>query len=249
MATYISGIDVSAAQGTITPANWEIIASQGYRFAIVECFIGNDGAASGYAEYCAGAKAAGLITFPYLFVYPLPSNGVANRPPADQAKLHFEACQSNAAIDVEWPEPQNWAQWGCSTNQINDWLETYLETYTSLAGQKPLVYTYPSFAQSVGFSSAIGQYPLWIASYEATPTIPAPWSSWVAWQYGGGTITLPNGAKCDADYAISLDIFGQSAPSIPVVQPSVIVPNPAPTIPTSPSFWKGIAGLLKQFWG
>ena len=47
---------------------------------------------------------------------------------------------------------------------------TYFQEYTRLDnGRKPLIYTYPNWAQTIRLNPSLAQYPLWIASYENTP--------------------------------------------------------------------------------
>ncbi len=49
--------------------------------------------------------------------------------------------------------------------------------------------------------SWLADYPLWIASYGASPSIPAPWSSWTMWQYdGNGGQRMPNGGDADFNW-------------------------------------------------
>ena len=96
-------------------------------------------------------------------------------------------------MDFEWPVQTDWAKWGCSAQQISDWGLTYLAEYSRLDGSTTLIYTYPNFAQTVNLAAAptYASYPLWIASYQATPYIPAPWNSWTLWQTSGGGGKLP----------------------------------------------------------
>src|SRR5208283_1571968 len=218
----IKGIDVSSLQGTI---NWQAVAATGIEFCVIRCYVGNNGIDSMYATNVAGAKAAGINVMAYNFIFPLPTNHIGdNRDPISQARLHFNATNGElAAVDCEWPVQADFAKWGCSPAQINQWMIIYFQEYTRLDnGRKPLIYTYPNWAQTIHLDPSFAQYPLWIASYEPTPTIPAPFTDWTLWQDSGGTGAnaghLPNGAPVDTDKAKDLSLW----------QPVAVTPAPAP---------------------
>jgi lysozyme len=230
----IKGLDVSVLQGNI---DWQAVAAAGYQFTIIRCYVGNSGKDTNYAKNVAGALAAGLKVACYHFIYPLPPlAGDPSRDPVAQAQIHFNAAQGQlACIDCEWPEPQDWAKWGNSSAQLNTWMLTYLQEYENLSGRKPIIYTYPYWAANVGFSPQFTQYPLWIASYQASPGVPVPWTTWVLWQSGQGH--LPgSGVAVDLDFAQDLSLWD----SVPVVMPAPVptpmpVPTPAPVpVPVIP---------------
>jgi lysozyme len=242
MANYIKGIDVSSVQGKV---DYVAEAATGIQFVIAKCGNGNDGFDPDYSLNITNATAAGLYTACYNFVYPLPPNpNLPSRNPAVQAQMHFTAAGNVPVhtIDIEWPAPgPDWQKWNVSASSINDWCLAYLETYTSLLGKKPLIYTYPFFASAVKFTSDFAQYPLWIASYEPTPAIPSPWTSWVLWQTTGGGGKLTNGAPVDTDVALDLSLWNVapaavSAPAIPsITTPPVVVPAPVVAPPVQPA--------------
>jgi lysozyme len=202
------GIDVSSVQGNI---DFSAVAAAGIEFVICKCYTGNDGEDPTYSNNVINAQNAGLSVGTYHFVYPLPADpNHPNRDPVGQAQLHFAATKTKlVCCDVEWPMNTDWNKWGIPNGQfISDWTLQYLETYTQLSGNKPLVYTYPYFAGQVGFSQQITQYQLWIASYVPNqPVIPQPWNSWIVWQSSGGTYKLPSGAPCDYDVAPDISMF------------------------------------------
>jgi len=206
----IRGIDVSVVQGKI---DWRAVKSAGVEFAVVKCGNGNDGFDPHYATNVAGARAAGLKVAAYHFVYPLPPQvGNPSRDPENQAKLHHDHIMATSgevltAIDCEWPAPPDWAKWGCTSAQIDAWCLAYLSAYADLAGVSPLVYTYPDWAKHVGLSSGWAAYRLWIASYQAEPFIPAPWTDYALWQNSGGTAKLPGGGPVDTDLAHDLSLW------------------------------------------
>lgn len=263
MADLIKGVDISVIQGNV---DFVALAATGVQFVICRCGVGNGGKDKNYDTNIAKAKAAGLKVMAYNFVYPLPT--IPSQPlrdPKAQAKLHVDWTNGElCAVDLEWPVPQDWAKWGCTAAQIVQWTIDYLEEYERLSGIRPLVYTYPNFADNIHLPAEFGQkYKLWIASYTATPHIPAPWTDWVLWQDSGGTQHLPNGVPVDTDKAKDLSLW-----DVVVIQPPDPVPDqPAPTpapepivVPVNPdvapppdqtanifnNIWSTLSGFLKK---
>lgn len=207
------GYDVSSVQGVI---DWSKVTAD---FAYIKTATGNDlGLDSRFANNVSGCKANGIPCGGYFFAYPLPP-GKPGRSPQEQAFLFFQKTGGLGtlngdlppALDLEWPAPQNWAQWGCSGAQIADWGLACLEAITSLWGKLPLLYTYPDFWQHLGPVAAdYAKYPLWLAEYAHFPNrrpqdgdsptlVLPPWTDWAVWQHSGGGIRLPNGAAVDGD--------------------------------------------------
>lgn len=252
----VRGLDISIVQGNV---DFQAVAASGIQFIVARCGVGNGGIDVDYKKNIAAAKAAGLYVMAYHFIYPLPP--LASQPmrdPVKQAQYHFNACGGElAAIDCEWPAPQDFAKWGCSPAQLNEWMLTYLQTYTQLDnGRKPLVYTYPYWAAAVKFDDQFAQYPLWIASYQATPSIPHPWTDYVMWQTTGGGGHLPNGAPVDTDVTKDLSLWVSPAPAV-VVEPAPVpppapvvippVPVPVPPAPAASPWSTVLSGLLNWF--
>lgn len=211
----IKGVDISAIQGNV---DFKWLKSQGIEFVIIRCAVGNNGPDKLYSSYVSKAKEANLKVMAYHFAFPLPDDGIhLGRSPLEQAKQHFEAAKGElAALDIEWPIPQDWKKWNCNAKQVNQWVLDYLKEYERLSGYKMVVYTYPSFAQSVNFSPELANYPLWIASYQSKPLIPKPWTDWVIWQTAGGSLLhLPNGMPVDTNVAKDLSLWDKTAESKP----------------------------------
>jgi lysozyme len=227
----VPGVDISAIQGNV---DFNALYASGVRFVICRCGVGNDGIDSDFAKNVAAATAAGLKVMAYHFVYPLPP--LASQPlrdPVKQAQYHFNAAGPNilAACDFEWPAPQDWAQWGCSASQINQWCLTYLQEYGRLSGQTMVIYTYPYFAQSLNLPTTFAQYPLWIASYEPSPAVPHPWTDWVLWQNSDNGKLPTTGVLVDTDLAKDLSLWN----TLPSNPPSVVVPVQQPDPPATPT--------------
>ncbi len=233
MADLIKGVDISSIQGTV---NFQSLVQAGVQFVICRCGVGNNGVDGNYASNIAAATAAGLKVAAYHFVFPLPTTlAEPSRAPAAQAAAHAAAAGSVPVVccDLEWPVQGDWAKWGCSASQIVEWVTEYLQAYEKITGIRPIVYTYPNFAQSINLpSSFAATYQLWIASYESSPAIPSPWSDYVLWQ-NSGSGTLPNGVPVDTDFAKDLSLWGTTVSVVPVVD-STPAPDPDP-VPPPPS--------------
>lgn len=227
------GIDISVIQGNI---DFNAVAAQDIKFCIIKGAEGNKGIDPNLNKNLAGCKAAGILTGVYSFLYPLPTiPSQPTRDPKWQAQKHFEAAQGELGfIDLEWSAPQDWSKWGQSASQICDWTLTYLEEYTRLNGKVPVLYSYPYFIKAIKPPQDFANYPLWIASYQNTPAIPAPWTDWVMWQNTGGGGKLPNGAPVDTDLVKDLSLWGvQSTKMIGTSIPSISTVQQQPaTIPT-----------------
>lgn len=268
MVDFIKGIDISIIQGNV---DFAACATAGIHFVICRCGVGNSGKDSNYDKNVAAATAAGLKVAAYHFVYPLPA--LASQPlrdPVKQAQLHAGWAGDTNTVpviccDLEWPVPQDWAKWGCTATEIVQWTITYLQAYEAATGIRPVVYTYPYFAEAIKLPQSFADtYKLWIASYQANPLVPKPWNDWVLWQYGsGGNYKLPNGVAVDVNYARDLSLWNVSVPQ-PVVLPPPPDPapvlEPQPTPPPSPppvtpqpssqsifvSLWNVLTNLLKH---
>lgn len=232
MTELIKGVDISAYQGP--SVNFKALVAAGYKFVICRCGVGNGSKDANYEKNIAGAKAAGLKVMAYHFIYPLPTTPAQPlRDPKAQAKLHADWSGGDilAACDLEWPEPENWAKWGCTAKQIIDWTIIYLEEYERLTGIRPIVYTYPYFAKAIGLPASFAEkYKLWIASYTAKPTIPKPWTDWVIWQDSGGkTTNLPGGGPVDTNKARDLSLWDEfESRNVTDPEPPPPVPDPTP---------------------
>lgn len=236
MADLIKGIDISTIQGNV---NFAACAADGIQFVICRCGVGNSSKDANYDKNVAAATAAGLKVAAYHFVYPLPN--IPSQPlrdPVKQAQLHANWAGSTALVpvvccDLEWPAPQDWAKWGCSAQQIVQWVTTYLQAYEQATGVRPVVYTYPYFASAIQLPQSFADtYKLWIASYQASPLVPKPWTDWVLWQDSSGPYHLPTtNVVVDTDKARDLSLW-DVAPAPP--QQPLPPPDPAPPLETNP---------------
>jgi len=175
--------------------DWAWAKSQGVVGSYVEGYIGNDGPNTDFDLQMQDIVDAGLLAGVYDYVYPLPTvAGHANRDPVAQAQLHgaksgpWKPGMLRFMGDLEWPSPAQWAQWGCSAQQIIDWICAYLLTRDGLAGCMVGLYTYEDFwmeltAGGTNVPSELADRPLWVAGSSAW--VKPPWSAATLWQMTG----------------------------------------------------------------
>jgi lysozyme len=201
----IKGCDVSAFQGSL---DYKLL-SDTYKFVIFRNFVGNDSKDKFISSNIQAARDNGMAVGIYNFVFPLPeAKNKFNRCPKEQAQLHFDNTEEGVSLiacDLEWPVPQDWKKWNCNANQIKDWTRSYLTEFQELSGIKPVIYTYPSFAQSLKMEDDFANYDLWIASYTKEPKIPSPWTDWQIWQNSGSARF--DGVNIDTNFCKDLSIF------------------------------------------
>lgn len=223
----IRGLDASAVQG---PLPFAPLVAQGLRFVILKAQQGNDGFDPWFGRNMRHALENGLEAFAYCFAYPLPPNspkkgpvvagGIPGRDPRDQARMAVDRVLAYPEmrgrplfLDLEWPPPNEWAEWGCTSTSISDWCRVYAAEVALLYGVAPVLYTYPWWWAEVSKgtdTSWAGAYGLWMADYRAKgrwpadgerPNVPFPWVDWLFWQHDGdGGLRLPNGV--DADFCV-----------------------------------------------
>jgi lysozyme len=173
-----NGIDVSGFQGS---PDFQKVESAGNRFVYIKATEGSDFVDSGFRSRQRDACAAGLHTGFYHFLRPRSDRSGAVE--ADNFWRNVNGVKGGEngaellrlAADIEVTAMSNVAATLTYAHQFLDRLE-------KLAGHEPIVYTFPAFISNWGAS--FKDYRLWIAHFGAkTPSLPAPWTEWAAWQY------------------------------------------------------------------
>src|SRR3984957_20829584 len=203
------GIDVSSYQGSAdsppTNINWTSVKSSGIAFAWAKATESTDYIDADFTYNETHAKSAGVPIGAYHFAHPETHTGTSG---ADTEAAYFLATASpyintnggyltpmlDAEVSSRGTDP-NVSAW------VNEWCR-YLNRWGTTNGFTlvPIVYTYQSWASSYENSSVI-EWPLWMASpngdspQTGAPTATPPWTTWVMWQYGQGTIPGIEGAN------------------------------------------------------
>ena len=204
----ISGIDISAYQGTISPTNWQQIKAAGVQFVFARVSLGSccDHDAN-YVNNLNRAIAAEIPIGPYAVGYPHTNmsdpNDAANEANylISLVKPYYQGSglMLRPVLDIELPTDKHLSQ-----SFMSQWVVQWATTIKQGLDVDPIIYTYTDFA-STEFNSSVTQYPLWIANYSSSPPSTlsaskyAPWSSYKFWQYSS-TGTVPGiGGNVDLD--------------------------------------------------
>jgi GH25 family lysozyme M1 (1,4-beta-N-acetylmuramidase) len=95
---------------------------------------------------------------------------------------------------------------GLKPVQLSAWAATWLSTVRTLTGRQPMIYTYPSFWRTaMADSQAFHAYPLWIANWTRTPSVPGGWPTWTVHQYSA------SGRVAGISGDVDLDVFNGTA--------------------------------------
>ncbi len=189
------GIDVSRWQERM---DWSVTAAAGVKFAFIRATIGAAGVDTYFDENWAGAEAAGLQRGPYHLYRP-------DRDAIVQAE-HFATHSAGLgelppAVDLEKVPG---AEPGPS---YPDEVRRFLEHLKASTGRKPVIYTNPSFWNSVlGTPEWGSDYDLWLAQWTdaGEPMEVEPWGDdWAFWQWtnqGDGADYGSSSERVDLNY-------------------------------------------------
>jgi GH25 family lysozyme M1 (1,4-beta-N-acetylmuramidase) len=178
------GIDVSAFQGDV---DWAGYAASGVTFAYVKATEGTGYSSDTFSKQYNGSYAAGMIRGAYHFALPDRSGGAA------QASYFVsrgggwsgDGRTLPGALDIEY-NPYGATCYGLTAGQLVTWVADFSNTYRSLTGRDPVLYTTADWwNQCTGSNASRGTInPLWVARYAATAgDLPAGWQVYTFWQY------------------------------------------------------------------
>jgi len=177
------GIDVSHYQGTV---DWNAVRGAGMAFAFAKATEGLNTVDAMFSTNWPAMSAAGLVRGAYHFFHP-------EEDAASQAQ-HFlsvvgtlSASDLPPVLDVEETN-------GVSTSVLWTGVTTWLETIAQETGRTPMLYVSPSFWNQHTPNPALEGYPLWLADYAATPSLPNGFAAWDFWQFSeSGTVAGVSG--------------------------------------------------------
>jgi len=196
----VEGVDVYTGDGAI---DWAKVAGSGRKFAFIKATQGNYNTQATFETNWNDSLSNGLYRSPYHFFdgtidgvtqanwFLDELNSVGGLQEGDLAPMLDIECptsssQSAASPNCEYTGDSGWVASATLQSRIFDWLDTV----QAATGRKPIIYSYVSWFASVGVTDTmLATYPLYIASYNACPSIPAPWTQTVFWQYSAsGTV-------------------------------------------------------------
>jgi GH25 family lysozyme M1 (1,4-beta-N-acetylmuramidase) len=180
--TYLEGIDVSNAQGTI---DWSRVAASGKSFVIAKATEGIGYADARYAANRNGAMSAGLAVTGYHYARP----DLNPTDPVGEADWFVDNVSLRQGMVVPALDLEVFGNLG--TTNLQDWVASWLGRVYARTGVRAMIYTSPSFWQTymgnTGWFASQGYTVLWIAHwFVSAPTVPANnWGgrSWSFWQW------------------------------------------------------------------
>ena len=177
----VNGIDVSYANGYI---DWQKVAASGRRFAMIKATQGRAVSSNSYlfadrlfAQNITAAKAAGMDVgvYHYLTAKTVKEAQVEADHFIETIEPYKDKINLYAAVDVEEDKylPKNKA---LLTEIVNAFCET-----VRAAGYKPCIYTNPAYLTSR--LNDVSKWPLWLACWNRSDTLPKGYEHAVIWQH------------------------------------------------------------------
>lgn len=178
------GIDVSHWQGTV---DWERVAADGITFEITKATQGDYYVDPTAAVNTAGAEAVGMFHGAYHFAEPDISSGEAQASwfVENGGDWYPDGWTLPGVLDIEY-NPSGDTCYDLSKSEMADWVIAFSDTYVTLTGRAPIIYTNADWWNTcVGNSSVPDANELWVAYWgsSANPTLPSDWSDYALWQY------------------------------------------------------------------
>jgi GH25 family lysozyme M1 (1,4-beta-N-acetylmuramidase) len=170
--TLLEGCDVSQQQVAI---DWAKLRAHN-EYVWLKAAEGDDLPDETFAAFASGASGVGIPWGPC-------HHWLAAENPVAQAAF-FE----QVSAGWHWQLPPALELEDTKTPTDMDSLKVYITEVERRMG-RPIIYTSPKWAKKilVGDVAWLADYPLWLAQRDVKkPTVPAPWSDWAVWQYGGG---------------------------------------------------------------
>lgn len=155
--------------------SWDKIRRAGFDFVFIKASQGL-GTDPKYKSFKEEADAAGLITGPYHFIS-------FSQDTKEQAR-HFASLIKGLkktdlppVLDFEYLPGHNPKPSDATVARV------FLEEISQLTSRLPVFYCSRSVPGEIGAPSFLKDYPLWLASYNSSIRVPAPWNTWAFWQY------------------------------------------------------------------
>ena len=189
--TTITGVDVSAYQGTVS---WSQVKGAGRQFAFARISDGLNSVDSKFAQNWPAMKAAGIVRGSYQFFRPSQDAGLQAQMVIDKlaAAGGLQPGDLPPVLDLESAD-------GLAASVVVSKAKTWLAKIEAATKVKPIVYTAAFMSDVIGTS--FGGYTLWVANYGTTcPTMPSGWTDWHFWQHADNGSVAGIGGNVDSDF-------------------------------------------------
>jgi lysozyme len=187
----ITGVDVSAYQGTVT---WSKVTGAGRDFAFARISDGLNSVDSKFAQNWPGMKAAGIVRGSYQFFRPSQDAGLQAQMVIDKlaAAGGLQPGDLPPVLDLESAD-------GLASSVVVSKAKVWLAKIEAALKVKPIVYTAAFMSNVIGTN--FGGYTLWVANYQTTcPTMPSGWTDWHFWQHADNGSVAGIGGAVDSDF-------------------------------------------------
>lgn len=185
----VPGMDVSVYQSNV---DWAANYAKGARFAYVKATEGDYYKSAAFSKQYAGATQANIIRGGYHFAIPAESDGAtqARYFVANGGGWSADGRTLPGMLDIEY-NPYQGKYYGntcydMSSSQLVKWISDFTQTYKSLTGRYPVIYTASNWwSYCIGNNvTQFNRMPIHHASYNGTPgTMPSGWMTYDIWQF------------------------------------------------------------------
>lgn len=171
------GIDVSRYQNV---TSWQSVRDSGISFVIIKSTEGTGFVDGSFTSHLQGAKSVGMKVGVYHFCRAKDTNSAIQEADFFISTINsvggFGVLDIAPVLDLETPE-------GASRDNVVQICRTWIERVKSASGMQPILYSFPSFADTY-LDSSLADIPLWLANYNVQqPADRAGWSRWTFLQY------------------------------------------------------------------
>lgn len=177
----IFGLDISHFTTNI---NWNNLTQNGYYFVFIKATQGTTIVDPKFKENWEAAGRAGFIRGAYHFFTASDGEKEASFFLNALKEVVLGPCDLGAALDLEPNQIASAMPPGPVVTEAQKWLEIVKKS----VGKPPILYSVSSYLLQLGDPPSLAGYPLWIASYTATPKLPGSRSSYAFWQFTSGNV-------------------------------------------------------------
>ena len=184
--------DISHYQGDLTKY-WPLFRDKGCKAIIIQS--SNGLAYQQYFKYAAeAAKEQGFLVGSYHYYRQQIQNIEGTWytcDPLKQANNYFNWV-TKCGVEMDLPPALDVENGGNPTLSSSS-IEKTLGHIERLFRRIPMVYSNPTILKGLA-KPTWARYPLWLAHYAPTPTIPAPWTQYTLWQFSDKITYTPEGS-------------------------------------------------------
>jgi lysozyme len=186
----VHGVDVSRWQADI---DWMKLRTQGANFAFIKATDGGDHLDPMFQKNWRRAKEAGIKRGAYHFFYWC-------RVASEQADWFIRNVPKDPdalppVIDAEY-NGESKCKRRLTRAQYIEKIRVFAERLERHYGKRPIIYTAPDFYAD-NLSGELKEYPFWLRSVAAHPSVRYPNRRWLFWQYSGSGLSQGVSGKID----------------------------------------------------